>query len=65
MMKEPEQMIIQRRQGDDEERVDRVQLGVIQAASLPVGLGNERNSFCVNRLKTLLQSIYGKTVKTR
>lgn len=63
-VKKNEQMILQRRQEEDEERVNRVQLGVIQAASLPVGLGNKRNSLCVTRLKTLLQPIYGKMLKT-
>lgn len=38
--------------------VDRVQLGVLQSASLPVSLGNKLDSPYITRLKTL--SIYGK-----
>lgn len=49
-----------REEDDDEERVGRVQLGVFQTASVPVGLGNRLNSPGLTRLKTLFLSIYGK-----
>ena len=38
-------------------RVDRVQLGALQAASLPVSLGNKLSSPCIT---LLFPSIYGK-----
>lgn len=57
-----EQMILQRGQEDDEERVDRVQLGVIQAASLPVGLGNEE-VFLRNQIKDCCNLSMGKQWK--
>lgn len=45
---------------DYQDRVGRVQLGVFQTASLPVGLGNKLNSPCVTRLRLCFCLSMGK-----